>query len=59
MALIQMPGTNFHDLDLDWLLEQVKNLLEEWEEMKSAIDELIQDNASFKEQVESLLGGAE
>lgn len=30
----QFPGTNYHDLNLDWILEQVKNCLAEWETTK-------------------------
>lgn len=28
----EYPGTNFHDLNLDWLLDQMKQLREEWAE---------------------------
>ena len=28
----EFPGTNFHDLNLDWLLDEMKKLREEWEE---------------------------
>ena len=34
MAIIQYPGTNFHDLNLDWMLEQIKTCLAEWETVK-------------------------
>lgn len=31
----EYPGTNFHDLNLDWLLDQMKQLREEWDEFRS------------------------
>lgn len=34
MAIIQYPGTNFHDLNLDWMLEQIKTCLSEWNTVK-------------------------
>ena len=34
------PGTNFHDLNLDWLLAQMKQLTEEWEAEEEIIDGL-------------------
>ena len=30
----EYPGTNFHDLNLDWLLDQMKQLREEWDEFR-------------------------
>ncbi len=48
MAIIQTPGTNFHDLNLDWLLNQMKNCLAEWESTKEDWEDLKQDNADFK-----------
>lgn len=29
---VQYPGTDFHDLNLDWLLDEMKKLREEWQE---------------------------
>lgn len=34
MAFYQFPGSNFHDLNLDWLLQEMKNCLAEWEATK-------------------------
>lgn len=48
MAIIQTPGTNFHDLNLDWLLNQMKNCLAEWASTKEDWEDLKQDNADFK-----------
>lgn len=35
MAFYQFPGTDFHDLNLDWLLQQMKNCLAEWATTKT------------------------
>ena len=32
----QYPTTNFHDLNLDWLLEEMQKLRDEWEEWRAA-----------------------
>lgn len=53
MAIIQYPGTNFHDLNLDWVLEQVKNLLTEWGETRTDWENLLADNTEFKSTLES------
>ena len=36
----QYPGTNFHDLNLDWLLSEMKKLREEWEEWQAEHEEV-------------------
>lgn len=33
--MMQFPGTNFHDLNLDWMLQQIKTMLAEWQEMQT------------------------
>lgn len=53
MAIIQYPGTNFHDLNLDWVLEQVKNLLTEWGETRTDWENLLADNTEFKSTLEN------
>lgn len=30
MAIYETPGTNFHDLNLDWLISKMKELITEW-----------------------------
>ena len=35
----QYPGTNFHDLNLDWLLEEMQALREEWEAWRAEHEE--------------------
>lgn len=44
----QFPGTNYHDLNLNWLLGQMKNCLAEWETTKGEWTALEADNAEFK-----------
>lgn len=34
MAIFEFPGTNFHELNLDWLINQMKNCLTNWEAVK-------------------------
>lgn len=29
---VQYPGSDFHDLNLDWLLDEMKKLRAEWQE---------------------------
>ena len=53
MPYYQFPGTDFHDLNLDWLLQQMKNCLAEWATTKTAWETLSADNAEFKTQIES------
>ena len=38
MPFYQTPGSNFHDLNLDWILTQVKNAVEEWTATKAEWD---------------------
>lgn len=47
MAIIQFPGTDFHDLNLDWVLQQVKNLLTEWASTKEEWETLKGSNEAF------------
>ena len=35
MPYYQFPGSDFHDLNLDWLLQQMKNCLAEWATTKT------------------------
>ena len=43
----QYPGTNFHDLNLDWLLQEMKKCLTEWAETREDWDTLRGENAAF------------
>lgn len=51
----QFPGTNYHDLNLNWLLGQMKNCLAEWETTKGQWTALAADNEEFKEYVTNYL----
>lgn len=53
MALYQFPGSDFHDLNLDWLLSEMKNCLAEWASTKADWESLRTDNAAFLARVES------
>lgn len=41
--MMQFPGTNFHDLNLDWVIDQVKTMITEWATTREDWDELSQD----------------
>lgn len=45
----QYPGTNFHDLNLDWLLSEMKNCLSEWANTKEDWETMQTENADFKQ----------
>lgn len=47
MALYQFPGTDFHDANLDWVIDQVKNCLTQWAATQKDWEELRTDNAAF------------
>lgn len=40
MAFEQLPYSNFHDLNLDWIIQQVKEWAAEWDSVKRAFEEL-------------------
>ena len=39
----EYPSTNFHDLNLDWILDEIKALRAEWEEWRAAHDDEEED----------------
>lgn len=53
--MYEYPASNFHDLNLDWLLEQMKNCLAEWQETKTDWNNLEADNTEFKAYVTNYL----
>lgn len=57
MAFYEFPGSNFHDLNLDWLLQEVKNCIAEWAatkaELTSQIETLNTGNETFKSTMEA------
>ena len=40
MAYMQFPGTNYNDLNLDWILKQVKQLTARVESLEERVDAL-------------------
>ena len=53
MPFYQFPGTDFHDLNLDWLLQQMKACLAEWTETKGEWDETKEDWTELQEYVQN------
>ena len=37
--MLQFPGTNMHDLDLDWILTEIKNLSETVDAIIQALED--------------------
>lgn len=52
MPFYQFPGSDFHDLNLDWLLQQMKNCLAEWAQTQQDWTDLLTDNTDFKNRIE-------
>lgn len=48
----QYPASNYHDLNLDWLLQQMKQCLAEWADTKEDWTNLEADNTEFKAAIE-------
>lgn len=53
MAFYEFPGTNFHDLNLDWLLAEMKKCLAEWAAVHTEWENVATDNATFKATIEA------
>ena len=53
MATYQFPGTDFHDANLDWIIEQVKLCLTEWASTQKDWETLRTDNAAFVARITS------
>lgn len=53
MAFYEFPGSNFHDLNLDWLLQEMKNCLAEWAATKADWQALTESNEAFKAAIEA------
>lgn len=52
----QFPYSNFHEMNMDWLLKNWKKLSEEWEKYKTTIDTEINELDAFKEFFEAWIG---
>lgn len=46
MLFEQFPYTNFHEINLDWILKKVKDMETEFEDYKASVNEIIKDNLS-------------
>lgn len=46
MLFEQFPYTNFHELNLDWLLKRVKDMETEFEDYKASVTTIIKENLS-------------
>ena len=57
-AFETFPYTNFQDLNLNWIIQQIKNITKEWYENKQVILDLEKDFYELKEYVISTLDGA-
>ena len=49
MALVQFPGTDMHDLNLDWLLNQMKTIKAQWAKVQEDWSDMQDDNAELVE----------
>lgn len=61
MAFEEYPYSNFQDLNLDWIIKTVKNIVNEWGEYKPAIDDALKyirdyfRNLNVHDEVEAVL----
>lgn len=46
MLFEQFPYTNFHEINLDWLLKSVKEMKTEFEDYKASVSDIIKENLS-------------
>lgn len=45
----EYPYTDFHELNADWILKEMKNLIEAWSQTEAAWNALKEDNTAFKQ----------
>lgn len=63
MGIFTFPGTNYHDLNLDWLLTQMKNCLTNWETVKDdweSLEAYVTDyfhNLDVSEEINNIIAG--
>lgn len=48
MAFERYPYTNFHDLNLDWIIQQVTEWAKEWAQVKELIEKIDYDFQEFE-----------
>ena len=46
--MAQYPYTNFHDFNLDWILDQIKTMLAEWQSTRADWETLQQDHDALR-----------
>lgn len=49
----EYPSTNFHELNADWILAEVQQLIKDWSQTESAWNALREDNTEFKQTTEA------
>lgn len=54
MAFEKFPYSNFHDLNLDWIIQQVNEWAEQWAEVKQAYEEFDADLTEIFDDIEEL-----
>ena len=54
MAFERFPYTNFHDLNLDWILEQVKQWAAEWADVKAAYEAFDHDLSDIISEINAI-----
>lgn len=54
MAFEKFPYSNFHDLNLDWIIQQVNEWAAEWAEVKQAYEEFEADLSQINAHLEQL-----
>lgn len=48
------PYSNFHDLNLDWIIKEMNRLIEEWEQVKAEWEQMKIDWAEFQAEMQRL-----
>lgn len=54
MAFERFPYSNFHDLNLDWIIEQVQKWANEWDAVKKAYEEFDSDLTAVYNRLDQL-----
>lgn len=54
MAFERFPYSNFHDLNLDWIIEQVQKWANEWDAVKKAYEEFDSDLSAVYDRLNQL-----
>ena len=49
----EYPYTDFHELNADWILKEMKNLIEAWSRTEAAWNALREDNTKFKQGIDA------